>query len=223
MVADKLLGEEGEGSVYSGKWHGKPAAFKAILFKGDTIDGQKVMTKVQESLKEIYSVIDMMMAINDEAKKTGKPLSKSHVLCPLAHFQQSFGGIIYDIFVYPLCKGGDLSNYMVNAQPTGEILNIIFLQISVSVRTLSKYGKKHNDIKLSNFLVVEEDKGLNVYLTDFGFMDNRLGGTPLFASPECNMREQPAVKNMFTSSSIICIPSLPSIVNIDLGHICLPS
>ena len=58
------------------------------------------------------------------------------------------------------------------------------------MKTLSKYGKKHNDIKLSNFLVVEEDSTPEVYLTDFGFMDNRKGGTPLFASPECNIGTQ---------------------------------
>ena len=58
------------------------------------------------------------------------------------------------------------------------------------MRTLSKYEKKHNDIKLSNFLVVEENNTPKVYLTDFGFMDNRKGGTPLFASPECNIGTQ---------------------------------
>ena len=73
MGNDNLLGEGGEGSVWSGKWHGKPAAFKAIHFKGDTKDGQKVMTKVQQSLTEIYSLVDMMIAINKEAKKSGKP------------------------------------------------------------------------------------------------------------------------------------------------------
>ena len=73
MDADNLLGEGGEGSVWSGKWHGKRAAFKAIPFKGDTKDGQKVMTKVQESLTEIYSLVDMMIEINKEAKKSGKP------------------------------------------------------------------------------------------------------------------------------------------------------
>ena len=74
MVAENLLGEGGEGSVYWGIWHGQPAAFKAIPFSGDTKDGQKVMSKMQESLKEIYSVIDMQIAIIDEAKRTGKPL-----------------------------------------------------------------------------------------------------------------------------------------------------
>ena len=74
MVAEKLLGEGGEGSVYLGEWHGEPAAFKAIEFSGDTKDGQKVMSKVQESLKEIYSVIDMQIAINEEARRTGQPL-----------------------------------------------------------------------------------------------------------------------------------------------------
>ena len=72
MVAENLLGEGGEGSVWEGKWHGKPAAFKAIPFKGDTKDAQKVMTEMQESLKEIYSLIDMQKAIIVEAKKSGK-------------------------------------------------------------------------------------------------------------------------------------------------------
>ena len=57
-----------------GEWHGKPAALKAIPFIGDTKDGQKVMSKVQESLKEIYSVIDMQIEINEEARRTGKPV-----------------------------------------------------------------------------------------------------------------------------------------------------
>ena len=74
MVAENLLGQGGEASVYLGKWHGKPAAFKAIPFKGVTNDAQKVMMEMQESLKEIYSVIDMQKAINAEAKRTGKSL-----------------------------------------------------------------------------------------------------------------------------------------------------
>ena len=72
MVAEKLLGEGGEGSVYLGKWHGKQAAFKAIPFKGDTKDAQKVMTEMQESLKEIYSLIDMQKAIIVDARNAGK-------------------------------------------------------------------------------------------------------------------------------------------------------
>ena len=74
MIAANLLGEGGEGSVYLGEWHGEPAAFKAIPFKGDTNDAQKVMMKMQESLKEIYSLIDMQKAIIAEAKKAGKEL-----------------------------------------------------------------------------------------------------------------------------------------------------
>ena len=74
MAAANLLGVGGEGSVYLGEWHGEPAAFKAIPFKGDTNDAQKVMMKVQESLKEIYSLIDMQKAIIAEAKKAGKEL-----------------------------------------------------------------------------------------------------------------------------------------------------
>ena len=35
--------------------------------------------------------------------------------------------------------------------------------------------------------MVEKDNEVEVYLSDFGFMDNRKGGTPLFASPECNI------------------------------------
>ena len=73
MDSENSLGEGGEGSVWPGKWHGKLAAFKAIPFRGDTKDGQKVMIKVQESLNEIYSVVDMMIEINKEAKKSGKP------------------------------------------------------------------------------------------------------------------------------------------------------
>ena len=56
--------------------------------------------------------------------------SISHVLCPLAHFQQTFGGKIYDVYVYPVCKGGDLSEYMARKRPIGEILKSIFLQTS---------------------------------------------------------------------------------------------
>ena len=74
MIAANLLGEGGEGSVHLGEWHGEPAAFKAIPFKGDTNDAQKVMMKVQESLKEIYSLIDMQKAIIAEAKKAEKEL-----------------------------------------------------------------------------------------------------------------------------------------------------
>ena len=76
------------------------------------------------------------------------------------------------------------------------------------MRTLSKYEKKHNDIKLSNFLVVEEDGSLNVYLTDFGFMDNRKGGTPLFASPECYVGTQVEKSDIYSLAG--CFISLLS-------------
>ena len=83
MIAENLLGEGGEGSVYLGEWHGEPAAFKAIPFKGDTNDAQKVMIQMQESLKEIYSLIDMQKAIIAEAKKTGKELRNELKLEPV--------------------------------------------------------------------------------------------------------------------------------------------
>ena len=58
-----------------------------------------------------------------------------------------------------------------------------------SVETISKYDKKHNDIKPSNFLIQEDisilDDGNKLCLSDFGFMNDRKGGTPLYASPEC--------------------------------------
>ena len=56
--------------------------------------------------------------------------SISRVLCPLAHFQQSFNEVIYDVYVYPLCKGGDLDKYMAEKRPNAEILKKIFRQIS---------------------------------------------------------------------------------------------
>ena len=77
-----------------------------------------------------------------------------------------------------------------------------------SIRTISKYNKKHNDIKLSNFLVVEEDDTPEVYLTDFGFMDNRKGGTPLFASPECNIGTQVEKSDIYSLAG--CFVSLLS-------------
>ena len=70
------------------------------------------------------------------------------------------------------------------------------------------FEKKHNDIKLSNFLVVEEDDGPNVYLTDFGFMDNRKGGTPLFASPECYIGTQVEKSDIYSLAG--CFISLLS-------------
>ena len=52
------------------------------------------------------------------------------ILCPIAHFQQSFSNVVYDVYVYPLCKGGDLNKYMAKKRPTAEILKTIFLKIS---------------------------------------------------------------------------------------------
>ena len=58
-----------------------------------------------------------------------------------------------------------------------------------SVQTVSRYNKKHNDIKPSNFLIKEDtsllDENNELLLSDFGFMNERKGGTPLYASPEC--------------------------------------
>ena len=77
-----------------------------------------------------------------------------------------------------------------------------------SVRTISKYNKKHNDIKLSNFVLVEKDDDVEVYLTDFGFMDDRKGGTPLFASPECYIGTQVEKSDIYSLAG--CFISLLS-------------
>jgi len=57
--------------------------------------------------------------------------------------------------------------------------------------TLENSNLSHNDIKPSNFLLKwpenEEARvdNLEVYLSDFGFVDKRGGYTPLYGSPEC--------------------------------------
>ena len=57
------------------------------------------------------------------------------------------------------------------------------------MKTISQYNKKHNDIKPSNFLIKSDcsllDEENELLLSDFGFMNERKGGTPLYASPEC--------------------------------------
>ena len=52
---------------------------------------------------------------------------------------------------------------------------------------MTQHGKSHNDVKLGNFLVKKVVDGKpEVVLSDFGFM-NQKGGTPLMASPECQI------------------------------------
>ena len=85
---------------------------------------------------------------------------------------------------------------------------LTYLSMMKSVRTIFKYNKKHNDIKLSNFLLVEKDDDAEVYLTDFGFMDDRKGGTPLFASPECYIGTQVGKSDIYSLAG--CFISLLS-------------
>ena len=58
-----------------------------------------------------------------------------------------------------------------------------------SLKTLKNRKIVHNDIKPQNYLVKFKDDGKNllnieIVLTDFGLVDS-IGGTPIFASPEC--------------------------------------
>ena len=66
-----------------------------------------------------------------------------------------------------------------------------YFYIILSLETLNKYEKVHNDIKPQNYLVKwlnrpGDLRQIDIVLTDFGLVgQNTKGGTPIFASPEC--------------------------------------
>ena len=206
MTDENLLGKGGEGNVYCGIWHGEPAAFKTFEFDGNTDDAAMVIGQMQNAIEELGELIKLQKEIDENEDDKS---NKTYVLFPLGHFRQATNNKFYDVFVYPICKGGDLSDYLRKHNPEYEELKEIFLQMAKriviyshfeysysttcitlkSVKTVSRYNKKHNDIKPSNFLIKSDssllDEENELLLSDFGFMNERKGGTPLYASPEC--------------------------------------
>ena len=126
MTEENLLGKGGEGNVYSGKWHGKPAAFKTFEFDGDTNDATVVIGNMQKAIEELYELINLQ----EEIDETQIEKLKTFVLFPLAHFRQTTNNKIYDVFVYPICKGGNLSDYIKKYNPIEDELKEIFLQMA---------------------------------------------------------------------------------------------
>ena len=126
MTEEFLLGKGGEGNVYSGKWHGKPAAFKTFEFRGNTDDATNVIGSMQKAIEELHELIKLQGEIN----KNQIEKLKTFVLFPLAHFRQTIKSKIYDVFVYPICNGGDLSDYIKKNNPIKDELKEIFLQMA---------------------------------------------------------------------------------------------
>ena len=126
MSKENLLGKGGEGNVYSGKWHGKLAAFKAFEFDGDTNDATEVIGQMQRSIEELNELINLQNEI-DETKINKL---ETFVLFPMAHFRQTTNNKIYDVFVYPVCKGGNLHDFLKKHNPRNEEMKEIFLQMA---------------------------------------------------------------------------------------------
>ena len=126
MTDEFLLGKGGEGNVYSGKWHGKPAAFKAFKFRGNTDDATVVIGNMQKAIVELHELINLQGQIDKNQIET----LKTFVLFPLAHFRQTTNNKIYDVFVYPMCGGGNLNNYIKKYNPIKNELKEIFLQMT---------------------------------------------------------------------------------------------
>ena len=72
-----------------------------------------------------------------------------------------------------------------------------------SLKALALSNVSHNDIKPSNFLVnwpqgaTPDISDLKIYLTDFGMVD-RVGGTPVYCSPEGLTGTTPGISDMFS-------------------------
>ena len=79
---------------------------------------------------------------------------------------------IYVHFVFDLCQGGDLFEYIISneehrlsEQQTAQL----FAQMMDALHYLCSINIIHRDIKLENFLVMQEESLLRVKLIDFGF------------------------------------------------------
>ena len=127
MSEENLLGKGGEGNVYCGVWHGEPAAFKTFEFDGNTDDATVVIGKMQAAIEELQELIVLEKEIDEN--ETDKS-NKTYVLFPLGHFRQTTNKKIYDVFVYPICKGGNLSDYLRKHNPVNQELKEIFLQMA---------------------------------------------------------------------------------------------
>ena len=142
MTDEFLLGKGGEGNVYSGKWHGKPAAFKTFAFRGNTNDATVVIGNMQKAIEELHELINLQGQIDENQIEK----LRTFVLFPLAHFRQTTNNKIFDVFVYPICKGGDLSDYIKNNNPMKDELKEIFLQMAKRNVIIYKTNRKDPDI-----------------------------------------------------------------------------
>ena len=145
MAEEFLLGKGGEGNVYSGKWHGEPAAFKTFEFRGNTDDATNVIGNMQKAIEELHELIKLQ----GEITKNQIEKLKTFVLFPLAHFRQTIKSKIYDVFVYPICKGGDLSDYIKKNNPIKDELKEIFLQMAR--RNVVIYKMDKTNLRISHF------------------------------------------------------------------------
>ena len=81
---------------------------------------------MQKAIEELHELIKL----RGEIDKNQIEKLKTFVLFPLAHFRQTTNNKIYDVFVYPICKGGDLSEYIKKTNPIKDELKEIFLQMA---------------------------------------------------------------------------------------------
>lgn len=99
----------------------------------------------------------------------------------------------FDCIITPFAKHGTVADLM-RKNPTGmdpELARKIFIQMSSAVSYLHQQGIIHKDIKLENFLVIENDNdNLLIVLADFGLSqyatDEEMifSGTLNYAAPE---------------------------------------
>ena len=203
------IGRGGFGEVYIGDWHGVEAVFKFTKMQVENRHGK--------NLDELTIVQDVTDDLEKRLVEINKVPVNSNILKPLGHFrqqeqsrEQSTGKFVahnFEVIVSKRCRM-DLEQFRTDEylklnDVNCQILLFCLKECLKSLEALVEANVSHNDIKPSNFLAdwpegeIPTISNLRIYLTDFGMVD-RMGGTPVFCSPDIMSEAKPGVSDIYS-------------------------